>query len=99
LEGRWDKAHSDALQTLMEWGWSGAAAWAVILTGGFARAVWMGVRKGSAESRILPAACAFSLAGVMVHALVDFPLQIASIQLFAVMIAALAWGIRARDSR
>jgi hypothetical protein len=99
LEGRWDKAHSDALQTLMEWGWAGAAAWAVILTGGFARAVWLGMRKGSAESRILPAVCAFSLAGVMVHALVDFPLQIASIQLFTVLIAGLAWGIRARDSR
>lgn len=99
LEGRWDKAHSDALQTPMEWGWAGAAAWGVILIGGFLRSLWLAARKGSAESRILPAACAFSLAGVMAHALVDFPLQIASIQLFAMSIAGLAWGIRTRESR
>jgi hypothetical protein len=97
VAGRWDKAHSDALQTPMEWGWAGAAAWAVVLIGGFARAVWLAVRRGSEASRILPAACAFSLAGVMAHALVDFPLQIASIQLFAVLIAALGWGVRARS--
>jgi hypothetical protein len=78
----------------MEWGWAGAAAWAVILIGGFARAVWLATQKGSAESNILSAACAFSLAGVMVHAAVDFPLQIASIQLFAASTAALAWGLR-----
>lgn len=99
LEGRWDKAHSDTLQTPMEWGWAGAMAWAVIFSGGFAKAVWMAVRKGSAESKILPAACAFSLAGVMVHALVDFPFQIASIQLFAILTAALAWGVGARACR
>jgi len=99
LEGRWDKAHSDALQTLMEWGWAGAMAWAVIFAGGFGRAVWQAARNRAAESRILPGACAFSLAGVMVHALVDFPFQIASIQMFAVLTVALAWGIRGHERR
>ena len=41
---------------------------------------------------ILSAACVFSLAGVMMHALVDFPLQIASLQLFTMLIAGMLWA-------
>ena len=41
---------------------------------------------------ILSAACVFSLAGVMLHALVDFPLQIASLQLFTMLIAGMLWS-------
>jgi hypothetical protein len=98
LEGRWDKAHSDALQTPMEWGWAGTAAWAVILIGGFGRALGRVAGQGSPESKILPAACVFSLGSVLVHAMVDFPMQIASIQLFTLAIAGLAWGNRSRQS-
>ncbi len=98
LPGRWDKAHSDALQTPMEWGWAGATAWAAILIGGFVRAVWLTATRPRPESKILPAACSFALAGVMIHALVDFPLQIASIQLFTLSTAAMAWGIPGRKT-
>ena len=34
----------------------------------------------------------FSLAGVMLHALVDFPLQIASLQLYTMLVAGILWG-------
>jgi hypothetical protein len=90
LEGRWDKAHSDALQTPMEWGWAGAAAWMVILAGGFWRSVGLAAKKS--EDALLNAGCAMALGGVMVHALVDFPLQIASLQLITIVIAGLSWG-------
>lgn len=92
VSGRWDKAHSDALQTPMEWGLAGAMAWFLILGGALVRAIRQAVRRGAMEPRLLSAACAFSLAGVAVHALVDFPLQIASLQLFSMAIAGLAWG-------
>ena len=82
----------------MEWGWAGAAAWAVIFIGGFVRTVWLAARKGAAESRILPVACAFSLGGVLLHGMVDFPLQIASIQLFTLLVAGMAWGIERHRS-
>jgi hypothetical protein len=36
----------------------------------------------------------FSLVGVMLHALVDFPLQIASLQIFTLLITAILWGNR-----
>jgi hypothetical protein len=38
-------------------------------------------------------ACAFSLGGVLLHGMVDFPLQIASIQLFTLLVAGMAWGM------
>jgi hypothetical protein len=41
-------------------------------------------------------ACAFALAGVSLHAFVDFPLQISSLQLYAVVIVGLGWGMARR---
>lgn len=98
LAGRWDKAHSDALQTPMEWGLAGAAAWLLILGGGFVCAICQAAKRGAMETRLLSAACAFSLGGVILHALVDFPLQIASLQLFSLAIAGLAWGMTANSA-
>jgi hypothetical protein len=91
LVGRWDKAHSDALQTPMEWGWAGAAAWLLLLGGGLFNALFL-IRRRSTES-VLAAAGALALAGVMFHALLDFPLQMASLQLFTLLIAGLCWGL------
>jgi hypothetical protein len=36
---------------------------------------------------------------VMLHALVDFPLQIASLQLLTLVLAGLCWGFGARKQR
>lgn len=94
LEGRWDKAHSDALQTPMDWGWTGASAWSLLLMGGLIRGLRSMKRSWRSDSGqgILSASCVFSLAGVMLHALVDFPLQIASLQLFTMLIAGILWA-------
>jgi hypothetical protein len=91
LVGRWDKGHSDALQTPMEWGWAGASAWVLLLGGGFFKALV--ATRGRSDESLLAAAAALALGGVMIHALMDFPLQIASIQLFTLVIAGLCWGL------
>jgi O-antigen ligase len=75
----------------MEWGWAGASAWVLLLGGGFFKAL-VATRDRSDES-LLAAAAALALAGVMIHALMDFPLQIASLQLFTLVIAGLCWGL------
>jgi hypothetical protein len=97
LDGRWDKAHSDALQTPMEWGWAGAASWLVLLIGALGKAILAASGRGG--DSILGAGCALALAGVMFHALVDFPLQISSLQLLTLVLAGLCWGFGARKQR
>jgi len=92
--GVWAQAHSDILQTPVDYGWAGAAAWTVITGGALLVAAAGARRRGRRpdEGEILSMACAFALAGVSLHALVDFPLQISSLQLYTVIIAGLAWG-------
>ena len=98
LVGRWDPAHSDALQTIQDWGYAGSAAWAWLLLAGLAVATSGSLRRGSPadESRVLSSAGALALAGVMLHACVDFPLQILSLQLNTLVILGLVAGLPPR---
>jgi len=98
IAGRWDKAHSDVLQTPMEWGLVGATAWFVLIAGGMIRAARNAANRDCGEARILAAGCAFSLAGVALHSMVDFPLQIASLALITVIIAGLGWGAQTKNT-
>jgi hypothetical protein len=100
-QGIWAQAHSDILQTPVDYGWAGAAAWTVIIGGALVSAALAARRRGRSpdEHEILSMACAFALAGVSLHAFVDFPLQISSLQFYTVVIAGLAWGIAVPQSR
>ena len=93
--GRWDYAHSDALQTIQDWGYAGASVWFVIIVCGWLRAVAGSRRRGAApdDLSVLSAAGAFALTGVMLHACVDFPLQIFSLQLHTLVILGLVSGV------
>ena len=96
LEGRYDFAHSDALQTPMEWGWAGAVAWFALFSGAVFLSAFHAIFNHSPETRILAAACMLSLVGFMVHGCIDFPFQIAGLQVFALCTAAVAWSNLAR---
>lgn len=97
-EGRWDHAHCDLLQALVEWGWLGTAAWLVFFGGALGRtfALWIGARRG--EGRLFAGACGLSLGGLLLHALVDFPLQIPALQLVAATVAGACYGQRIHHS-
>lgn len=104
ISGIWRYLHADYIQTLLEWGMVGTVLWSIIFFGGLARG-WQAYRDAGAEvssqhNLFLPAVL-LALAGVAVHALIDFPLQIASIQLYAVVYLGLCWGWfdGQRDSR
>ena len=96
VEGTWRFLHQDYLQTLLEWGWLGSILWALVFFGGiivgigsykkYARLHWMPRR------RVLQPLAIIALIGVAVHSLVDFPLQIESIQLYAATYLGLCWG-------
>lgn len=92
FEGFWTHAHQDYLQTMVEWGLPGFFAWAVLIGGTLLRAairIRRSAKSGREELSLVLGSVALSL--VLLHALVDFPLQIPAVQLvFIVHLALLA---------
>ena len=95
VPGIWRFLHEDYLQTVLEWGWLGSILWALLFFGGIA----VGVRSYKRYSpdwtprrRLLQPFVIIALIGVGLHAMVDFPLQITSIQLYVATYLGLCWG-------
>lgn len=96
VPGTWRFLHEDYLQTLLEWGWLGSALWALLFFGG----ITVGIRSYNKDAkrgwtprrRVLEPLVITALVGVALHALVDFPLQIESIQLYVATYLGLCWG-------
>jgi hypothetical protein len=79
----------------MEWGWLGTTLWALLFFGGIA----VGIRSYKQYApdwpprrRLLQPFVIIALMGVALHAMADFPLQIASIQLYVATYLGLCWG-------
>jgi hypothetical protein len=94
--GTWRFLHEDYLQTVLEWGWLGSSLLALLFFGGIAIGI-RSYKKSAAQDwaprrRLLQPLVVVALGGVALHALVDFPLQIASIQLYVVTYLGLCWG-------
>jgi len=88
--GYWEFAHNDYLQTLLEWGWLGIAAWVALggcvlwLLGG---RILRAFQSGDMKSFVWKSAFLISLGATVIHAALDFPLQIFAIQLVAACLA------------
>jgi hypothetical protein len=96
VAGVWQNAHQDYLQGLMEWGYLGGAIWAALLFGGLGIAIarhGRQQRSWNAETRLFSSACILSCSGLLLHALLDFPLQIPSLQLYAAALLGLLWNL------
>jgi hypothetical protein len=102
LAGIWQNAHQDYLQALMEWGYLGGTVWAALIFGGTGLAMARHQKRQSswdAEFRLLSLACILSMFGLLLHALVDFPLQIPSLQLYASVILGFLWNLPESGTR
>ncbi|MFL6582887.1 MAG: O-antigen ligase family protein, partial [Chthoniobacterales bacterium] len=96
VQGTWRFLHQDYLQTVLEWGWFGSALWAGLFFGGILSAI-ASLRSTRAKGwiprrRLLLPLIVLALLSVAMHALLDFPLQIASIQLYAATYIGLCWA-------
>ena len=96
VPGTWRFLHEDYLQTALEWGWVGSGLWGLLFFGGMVIAIrsynkpW--AQHWTPRRRLLQFFAIVGLAGVALHALIDFPLQIASIQLYVATYLGLCWG-------
>jgi hypothetical protein len=102
VQNIWRFLHEDYLQTTLEWGWLGSALWALLFFGGIA----VGIRSykqyapdWTPRRRLLQPLVIIALMGVALHAVIDFPLQIASIQLYVATYLGLCWGSRFWNQR
>jgi O-antigen ligase len=120
IKGFWEHAHQDWLQTILEWGWIGFAAWAVVFGGAVVRlhrrmkeSIQERLRKEARQRRrtkesitrrhkkrarlanrteLTASAAWIALVVVLVHSLVDFPMQIPALQWLVVFYLAVAWS-------
>jgi len=96
--GFWRFLHDDYLQVALEWGCVGSLLWALLFFGGIFAAIRSvratTSRKWTPRRRVLVPLTAMALGGVALHALVDFPLQIASIQLYVATYVGICWSAK-----
>ena len=96
VPGSWRFLHEDYLQTLLEWGWVGSSLWALLFFGGIAVGILSynryATRDWMPRRRVMQPLATLALAGVAMHALVDFPFQIESIQLYVATYLGVCWG-------
>ena len=91
--GYWYHAHQDWLQSLVEWGWLGFCVWVVLYGSAMRRLFQRCCRASKSGQTELSASVALlALVLVLVHALVDFPLQIPAVQWLVVFYLALGWS-------
>jgi O-antigen ligase len=90
-----DYAHEDYLQTVLEWGWMGAFWWSLLVAGGLYRAFRTYAQRElftSKTERHLVLAAILGVCGTLAQALIDFPLQVASLRLFFLLLLAVCWA-------
>lgn len=99
IQGYWEYAHQDYLQCLTEWGFIGAALWCLFFANAILRAAWkLGQRDAlDTRSRCCGIGCLLALASVLAHSTVDFPMQIASLQLYVSVILAMLAALQYAD--
>jgi len=96
VPGTWRFLHEDYLQTVLEWGWVGSGLWALLFFGGIVAGIQSYKRHAAEEwrprRRMLQPVVLIALTGVALHAVVDFPIQIESIQLYVASYLGICWG-------
>lgn len=95
VDGIWVYAHNDFLQTAIEWGWLGFSFFTIIVGGALfflLRTLSTQRKTYSRNTVILLRGCLIAMLITLLHACVDFPLQIESIAITFSVLTGIAWG-------
>lgn len=102
-QGIYVYGHNDYLQTLIEWGWLGTSAFALVIIGAMvllSREIFFHKTEHSRSRIILMRGSLIAIAVCLIHATIDFPFQIESIAVTLSVLLGLAWsssGLRIRE--
>lgn len=94
----WCHACNDTLQAVVEWGWLGASLWIALFAWALYRLLLKRYQSFDVSEpraiadRYLRLGVGFALLGLLLHAQVDRPLQVASLQIYAGALLGLGWG-------
>jgi hypothetical protein len=92
IQGYWEYAHQDYLETLVEWGVVGAAAWFFFFGQTIVQSAstfWRSRVRWESNTRRFAVACFLALGAILIHGTIDFPMQIASLQLYTAILLGL----------
>ena len=94
LAGIWTHGHQDYLQTLIEWGYIGTLLLALATLGGWFRCgkTFFAGRAKPQKGRGIIKSVWLGATACLLHALVDFPFQIDSLRLIALVLLGLCWA-------
>lgn len=106
-DGRWRHAHNDYAEFFAEWGWLGVVLFTLVLAL-LGRRVWRALRIAlskrvrhamSFQRRIGLVAFGTAIVSVLLHAVVDFPLQIDAIRQLSAVIMGLVLALASSATR
>lgn len=92
----WKHLHCDPIQAVIEWGWAGTTAWAILLPGALAAGFQRRrhIQSDTRQSFLFLSGCLAGLAALLLHSWVDFPLQIPAIMTTVAATAGFLWGLQ-----
>ncbi len=98
IKGRWMHGHCDPLQTTVEWGYLGSAAWLTFGVGSVVAGLRSLSRKTLASiERPIIRSMMIALTATGLHSCFDFPLSIYSIHLCAMILCGILWGLSTKE--
>lgn len=95
ITGRYVYSHNDYLQTFVEWGWLGGGLMACLIAAAvifLCREIFLRKKRHGRSMTVMLRAYLIALTSILIHATVDFPMQIESIAITFAVLLGVGWA-------